>query len=503
MATITNRSRFRVTVKNRNDLEQTYPYSSESKVKDYFKRLKDQGFSPKISRLDDSFEVKIRQKGFKDQNLTVSSYEDAELLITQIESERKRGLFIDYTKGWNISFADLLRRYLLEEAPRLKSFETLAYRINAMLKDAGHSREDIAEILAGHRNHHPSLNKMRQRKAVGNVVRKPLDSLCWLNKPFAQIVPDDINDYIEDRCQDVEPGTVDREVDIFSRVCSMAIDSWRIPIAMSPMHGVNRPAYFNERDRRVREDEEAILMAHALEEDHQRSIQLRLEELMSDVRATAALAPSLYAKKNIIKEALATLTSVAESTYELVPLLATFIQFQLQTGARRGETLSLTWENLDLERQTAFLPETKNGRPRKLSLRQGLVSLLQQLPRDSALVFPISVSILRKAWTTICEQAGFTGEKEMRIHDLRHEAISRVADTGTMSLVDLQAFSGHKDVRMLLRYAHLCAENMAKRLDEAFSSKKNYVIHRGTRRLKRGGIVTIKELVTAPLQTAV
>lgn len=242
-------------------------------------------------------------------------------------------------------------------------------------------------------------------------------------------------------------------------------------------------------------------MAHAVEEDHQRSIQLKLEELMSDVRATAALAPSVYAKKNIIKEARAALTPVAESTYELVPLLATFIQFQLQTGARRGETLSLTWENLDLERQTAFLPETKTGRPRKLSLRQGLVSLLLQLPRDSALVFPISVSVLRKAWTTICEQAGFTVIKEMRIHDLRHEAISRVADTGTMSLVDLQAFSGHKDVRMLLRYAHLCAENMAKRLDEAFASKANYIIHRGTRRLKRGGVVAIGELVTASAQT--
>lgn len=162
MATITNRSRFRITVRNRADLEHTFPYSGESKVKDYFSKLKAQGFSPKISRPDDSFEVKIRQKGFKDQNLTVSSYEDAELLITQIESERKRGLFIDYTKGWNISFADLLRRYLLEEAPRHKSFETLAYRINSMLEDAGHLREGIAKILAGHPNPHPSLDKLRR-----------------------------------------------------------------------------------------------------------------------------------------------------------------------------------------------------------------------------------------------------------------------------------------------------------------------------------------------------
>ena len=126
MATISNRSRFRLTVKNRDDLERTFPYSVESKVKEYVRKLRAQGFSPKVSRLNDSFEIKIRQKGFKDLSFSVSSYEEAEDFITQIESERKRGIFIDYTKGWNISFSNLLQRYLVEEAPRLKGFESAA-----------------------------------------------------------------------------------------------------------------------------------------------------------------------------------------------------------------------------------------------------------------------------------------------------------------------------------------------------------------------------------------
>lgn len=177
------------------------------------------------------------------------------------------------------------------------------------------------------------------------------------------------------------------------------------------------------------------------------------------------------------------------------------------TGARRGETLSLTWANVDLDEQTAFLPETKNGRSRKLSLRMALVRLLQGLPRDGDRVFPVTPEGLRKAWARMCEAAGLVGDHELRIHDLRHEAISRVADAGGrstesngavgFSLVDLQAFSGHRDTRMLLRYAHLCARGLAKRLDAAFGDDPKEVAHRGVRRLKKGAGVTMTEIVKA------
>lgn len=495
MATIFNRSQFYVRVKNRDDLERIFPYSAAAKFKDYVEQLKEQGFQPKLSRANNRFEVKIRQKGFDPLELSATSYEEAEQIVTQIESERKRGLFIDYGRGWKVTLADLLRRYLIEEAPRQKSFETTAYRINGMLEDAGHPRQDMAEILSNHRNPHPNLNAIRQRKHVGNLVRKSLDSMRWLNKPFAQIGPEDINDYIDDRCQDVMPSTVDRELDIFSAVCNMAIDTWRVHIQKSPMHGVRRPSYFNERDRRLSLEEERKLMDAAYQEDIQRSVQLRLEELMVEARAESRDSKSLYAKKAIIREARERLLPEAWATYSLVPFFQAFVQFQLMTGARRGETLSLTWGNVDRQRQTAFLPETKNGRPRKLPLRSDLIGFLNQLPEDSERVFPISIDALRNAWGRICERAGLVGDKELRIHDLRHEAISRVADTGAVTMTDLQAFSGHKDIRMLLRYAHLCTENLAKRLDEAFADKKNITIHRGVRRLRKGGYLTMKEVV--------
>jgi hypothetical protein len=63
--------------------------------------------------------------------------------------------------------------------------------------------------------------------------------------------------------------------------------------------------------------------------------------------------------------------------------------------------------------------------------------------------------------------------------------------------VDLQAFSGHRDTRMLLRYTHLCMPSLAKRLDEAFAAPSATTLHRGRRRLKRGAQLTLTKLVHA------
>lgn len=502
MATVVNRSRFTVTVARRPDLARTFPYSAEKKALAYAAELKGRGLAPRLGRLDDRFEVKIRHKTGPDQCLTVGSYDEADLVVKQIESERRRGLFVDYTLGWKTNFADLLRRYLREEAPRLKSFETIAYRINGMLEDAGLPREDLAAMLAAHRSPHPNLAKLGKRRVVGNTVRTPLPTMKWINKPFAQLLPEDFETYIADRCEEVLPSTVDRELDVFSAVCNVAIDTWRIHVAKNPMHGVRRPKYFNERDRRVRADEEAALMRHAADADRTWSIERRFRQLMAEVHAEAAVVRTTYARKAIIKEARATHRAAAEASFELVPIFTAFVQFQLMTGARRGETLSLEWKHVDLDRQTAYLPETKNGRPRTLPLRRELVQLLLELPRDSENVFPLSTTVLNLVWRRICEAAGFVGEREIRIHDLRHEAISRVADTGTMSMLDLQAFSGHRDVRMLLRYAHLCAEHMAKRLDEAFAGREGHTVHRGFRRLTKASGITMSDLMTAPVPKA-
>jgi len=501
MASIENRSRIQVTVKNRDDLTKQFAYSADKAIQVYVQKLRDEGLKPRLTSLNDHYVVRTRSVGAKNQCIVAHSEAEAVDIKHRLESELRRGLFIDYGSGQKASLADLLVRYLREEAPRHKSFEVEGYKINALLEDAGLPREDLAAIVAVHPNPHSKVASMKKRKTTGTRVGQPSEMGKFIRKPFAAVVPDDFTDYIDERCQVVEPATVDREIDLFSAVCHLAIDTWRIHVLKNPMDGVRRPRYYNERDRRLLLDEETRLLHAAREEDREQSISLRLEQMMHDERQEADGATTTYRRKQIIKDARQRYRHEAETTCIHLPLFETFIQFQLMTGARRSETLTLTWSNVNLETQTAYLPETKNGRARKLPLRRDLVEMLRELPRNGDLVFPVTVDALRKAWARICSKAGLTGTAELRVHDLRHEAISRVAEAGSntrggFSLVDLQHFSGHRDVRTLLRYAHLCTQSLAKRLDAAFADDEQTTTHHGMRRLKKGANLTLAELVT-------
>lgn len=502
MASIENRSRYVVSVQNRDDRTKTFAFNREAALKQYIAALKAQGFKPKLSRTNDAYVVRVREAGKPKQTLTASSEQEAIGIKQRIELERRSGLFVDYAKGRSVTFADLLARYLREESPRHKGFEVEGYIINAMLADAGLQRVDLAEAMATHKNPHPRHAGKNFSRSKGKSVRLPAPATCFIRKPFADVVPEDISDYIDDRCQAVGQATVDREVDLFSAVCNIAINTWRIPVAKSPMDGVRRPRYFNERDRQLKGDEEERLLNAAYDEDAEKGIEARLEELMAEERARSLDARSRYASKNIVKEARLRHLPEAKRSYTHIPWMEALIQFQLMTGARRSETMSITWKDVDLEAQTAFIAESKNGRPRKLALRKDLIELLLELPHREGPLFPMSVDALRKAWNRICAAAGLVGEDELRIHALRHEAISRVADAGgrlpgDFSLVDLQAFSGHRDTRMLLRYTHLCMPSLAKRLDEAFAAPSETTLHRGRRRLKNGAQLTLTELVHA------
>ncbi len=504
MASIENRSRFVVSVKKCEDLTQTFAFNREKQLKAYIAELKAAGYKPQLARTNDSFAIRIRDDGHAKQTLYASTEQEAVDIKQRIELERRKGLFIDYAKGHSVTFADLLARYLRDIAPRHKGLEVEGYIVNAILEDAGLPRVDIAQAYADHRNPHPGLATKTFRKASGRSNRTASVASCFIRKSFAELMPEDFNDYIDDRCQSVAASSVDREVDIFSTVCRLAIDTWRIPVAKSPMDGVRRPKYFNERDRRLKSDEESRLLNAAYDEDAQQAIEQRLEELMNEERNASLEAQTVYGRKKIIKEARARHLEQAQVSYTHVPWMEAFIQFQLMTGARRSESLSLTWGHINFEDQTAFLPETKNGRPRTLPLRKDVIALLQQLPQGNGPVFSMSLDALRKAWTRICQASGLVGTDELHVHDLRHEAISRVADAGSklpggFSLVDLQAFSGHRDTRMLLRYTHLCMPSFAKRLDQAFADQAQTVIHRGQRRLKKGANVSMSDLVNVSL----
>ncbi|MGO4574093.1 tyrosine-type recombinase/integrase [Microvirga sp. 2TAF3] len=67
---------------------------------------------------------------------------------------------------------------------------------------------------------------------------------------------------------------------------------------------------------------------------------------------------------------------------------------------------------------------------------------------------------VRQAWERLIVRAQL---KDLRFHDLRHEAISRFFEYG-LSTPEVSLISGHRDLRMLARYTHLRPADIAKKL---------------------------------------
>ena len=57
------------------------------------------------------------------------------------------------------------------------------------------------------------------------------------------------------------------------------------------------------------------------------------------------------------------------------------------------------------------------------------------------------------------------GIEDLHFHDLRHEAISRLVELGTLDLLEVAAISGHKSLSMLKRYTHLRAQRLVRKLE--------------------------------------
>lgn len=217
-------------------------------------------------------------------------------------------------------------------------------------------------------------------------------------------------------------ATVRRELDIVSAVFNWARRELMIQVE-NPVSSIRRPPPSAARTRRLEEGEEKKLIT-ALE-DH----------------------PAEGEKK------------YREGTRN--PWIKPIALLALETAMRRGELLSLKWDDVDLKKRTAFLQITKNGDSRTVPLSSRAIALLDALPRSiDGRVFPITAAALKKAWERACSKAKLDN---LRFHDLRHEATSRLAER-LPNLIELAAVTGHKDLKMLKRYYHPRAEDLAKKL---------------------------------------
>lgn len=159
------------------------------------------------------------------------------------------------------------------------------------------------------------------------------------------------------------------------------------------------------------------------------------------------------------------------------------IVLALETAMRQGEILNLEWEHIDLRTRVAHLPITKNGSKRDVPLSLRAVDALTRLGVGTqGDVFKYTSDGFKSAWRALIKR---TGIENLHFHDLRHEAVSRLFELGTLDMMEVATISGHKSMQMLRRYTHLKASNLVEKLD-------------GRKTLNRGKRVIVQTVVPYP-----
>lgn len=140
----------------------------------------------------------------------------------------------------------------------------------------------------------------------------------------------------------------------------------------------------------------------------------------------------------------------------------------LNTGMRKGEILSIKWEQVDLRHGFIFLGITKNGERREIPINDTLRSVIKSLPTRLNVPYLFydavtgnSFNDIKRSFSTAMRRAGIS---DFHFHDLRHTFASHLVMAG-VDITTVSKLLGHKSLTMTLRYSHLAPAHMAKALD--------------------------------------
>ncbi|MEQ0770896.1 site-specific integrase [Paraburkholderia tropica] len=369
------------------------------------------------------WEAQVRRRGYPAQSKTFTTKAEAEAWASMIESEMARGIWVSRSDAEATTLYEALRRY----------------------------ENEVSQLKKG---------------AVQEVsVLRTCQAAALARRPLAAVRSADIAKLRDAWLKDYKPATVLRRLAVLSHVFNVARKEWGMESLSNPIELVRKPQPNNARTRRIAPGGGGTEDSIAGTTESERGAQDgELERIVA--ASNSALLPSI-------------------------------IWLAVETAMRRGEIVSLRWEHVDLKRRVAHLPATKNGNARDVPLSSRAVSVLQALrgnssqgtdvcnvalagdkvDESSGRVFEIRTDAVTRAFERAVARArevyledcrGMSSRPDgkfltdLRFHDLRHEATSRLASI--FPLHELTKITGHKDPRMLMRYYHPRAEDLAKKL---------------------------------------
>lgn len=321
---------------------------------------------------------------------TFDTRDEAETWALTAESEVKRGIFVSTAEAERTTLTDALDRYARDNLPSLKSQATVRSQIKVICEDR-----------------------------IGSL------SLAALSSSQLALFRDR-------RLQSVGGDSVRKDLALIRRVLNLAMREWSIALPHgNPVSQIALPKPGRPRERRLLPGEEGLLLGAAADYEASRS--------------------------------------------DSGPILA-IIYFAIAVATRRGEVASVRWEHIDFGTRVLRIPETKTDEPRTVPLGPSAIVALCLALNDDAEHIPESgpvwglrpdsitqaftrvVERARAAYLAKCQEEGATADPRMlvdlRLHDLRHEATSRLFERGANPM-QASAITGHKTLQMLKRYTHL------------------------------------------------
>ena len=163
------------------------------------------------------------------------------------------------------------------------------------------------------------------------------------------------------------------------------------------------------------------------------------------------------------EEALLTACAASGAHY-----LHSFVVLAIEMGMRFGELAGVLWKHVEKDKRTIYLPDTKNGDARTVPLSTRALAAIQILPRSiTGRLFTVKPGSIRSAFLIAVQKAkAFSPEgmlQNLRFHDLRHEAVTRLFEKG-LNPIEVGMVSGHKTLSMLQRYTHLRSKELVHKL---------------------------------------
>jgi integrase len=129
--------------------------------------------------------------------------------------------------------------------------------------------------------------------------------------------------------------------------------------------------------------------------------------------------------------------------------------FAIHSARRQAEICRLEWADLDSSARTGIVrdakhPRAKIGNHRQFKFTPEAWGIVQSQPRTSECIFPYNPKSVGAAFTRAC---GILGISDLRFHDLRHEATSRLFERG-YAIHEVAQFTLHESWNELKRYTH-------------------------------------------------